>query len=253
MGKQTGLGDNLYVGGYDLSGDIGMVDSISCPRGTLSVTPISSEAYERIYAHSDGQIEYTSYYNTDPGQSHAVHSPLPRTSTMVTYARGTTLGNPAACLIAKQVNYDLSRSDDGSLTFKVQAVAADGYPLEWGRQLTAGIRTDTAATNGASIDDGAATDLGLQAYLQVTALTGTDVTIKIQESSDNGVGDAWVDVADGDFTQLLGAGFVPTTERIATDPTLTVERYLRAVSVTTGGVTSCSFSLVVVRNLGGPP
>lgn len=253
MGKQTGLGDNLYVGGYDLSGDIGTLGSISCPRGTLAVTGIDKAAYERIYAHSGGQIEYTSYFNDGPGQSHAVHSALPRTSVMLTYARGTTLGAPAACLIAKQVNYDMSRGDDGSLTFAVQAQSSDGYPLEWGRQLTAGIRTDTAATLGSSIDDTAPTDLGLQAYLQVTALTGTDITIKIQESSDNGVGDAWTDVTDGDFTQLLAAGFTPTFERIATGPTQTVERYLRAVTVTTGGVTSCSFSLVVVRNLGGPP
>jgi hypothetical protein len=253
VGKQSGLGDNLYVGGYNLSGDIGMIDNVSCPRGTLPVTPISADAFERIYGRSDGQLEYTSFYNVDPGRSHAVHSALPRTSVMLTYARGTTLGAPAACLIAKQTNYDMSRGDDGSLTFKIQAVAAEGYSLEWGRQLTAGIRTDTAATLGGSIDDTAATALGLQAYLQVTALTGTDITIKLQESSDNGVGDAWADVVGGSFTQILAAGFTPTTQRIATSGALPVERYLRAVSTTVGGVTSCSFSLVVVRNLGGPP
>jgi hypothetical protein len=29
MAKQSGLGDNLYVAGYDLSGDIGSLETIS--------------------------------------------------------------------------------------------------------------------------------------------------------------------------------------------------------------------------------
>ena len=39
------------------------------------------------------------------------------------YTRGTTLGNPAACMVAKQINYDPTRAADGSLTIAVQAEA----------------------------------------------------------------------------------------------------------------------------------
>ena len=38
MSKGTGLGDQLFVGGYDLSGDIGSVDSISGGPDPLEVT-----------------------------------------------------------------------------------------------------------------------------------------------------------------------------------------------------------------------
>lgn len=244
MAKQSGLGDNCWVGGYDLSGDIGMLDRVACPRGTLDVTGINKSAVERILTHKDGAIGYTAYFNPSAGQAHPVLSVLPTTDVQVIYCRGTTLGNPAACMIGKQLGYDQSRGADGSLTFKIQSVG-NAYGLEWGRQATAGIRTDTAATNGSSIDDTAPSSYGLQAYLQVFALTGTDATIKIQQSSDNGVGDAFADVTGGGFTAVTTA---PGTQRIATATNLAVERYLRVVTTTAAGFTSLRFGVVIVRN-----
>src|SRR4249920_1025095 len=122
MAKTSGLGDNLYVGGYDLSGDIGAVDTISGPINPLDVTAINGSAYGRIGGLRDGLIEFTSFFNTAAGQAHPRLSLLPTADTQLTYARGTTLNNPAACLVAKQVNYDPTRGTDGSFTFKVSAV-----------------------------------------------------------------------------------------------------------------------------------
>jgi hypothetical protein len=114
--------------------------------------------------------------------------------------------------------------------------------LEWGRSLTAGRRTDTAATNGTSIDTTASADFGGQAYLQVFAFSGTDVTVKIQDSDDNS---SFTDVAGLAFTQVTAG---PTTERIAIANTATIRRYVRAITVTTGGVTSITFAVVLVKN-----
>ncbi len=171
-------------------------------------------------------------------------SALPTADVVVTYCRATTLGNPGACVVGKQINYDPTRANDGALTIGVQ-VEANGYGLEWGVQHTAGLRTDTAATNGTGVDSGGATAFGLQAYLQVTAFTGTDVTVKLQESSDNAGADAYADVVGGGFTAVTAA---PFTQRIATTSALAVEQWLRVVTTTSGGVTSVSFSVVVVRN-----
>jgi hypothetical protein len=98
------------------------------------------------------------------------------------------------------------------------------------------------------VDFGAESDFGLQAYLHVFAFTGTDVTIKLQESSDNS-GDAYADVVGGGFTAVASA---PTSERIATAVDLTVEQYLKVTTVTTGGFTSCAFAVMVVRNEATP-
>lgn len=88
----------------------------------------------------------------------------------------------------------------------------------------------------------AATSFGAQAYMQVTAFTGTDVSVKIQDSADNVT---FADVPGLTFTQITAA---PAAERIATAPTATIRQYLRAVTVTTGGFTNLSFSVVVVKN-----
>lgn len=251
MAKQSGLGDNFYVGGYNLSGDTASLDEIGGGPAVIDVTSIDKYAFERIGGLRDGRIEWTSHFNPetaadDPGTStdrqHVALSGLPTADRHLMYFRGTTLGNPAAALIGKQLNYDWSRADDGKLTIKVRA-EANGYGIEWGKSLTAGIRTDTAATNGTAVDFGTgSTNFGAQFYLQVFSFTGTDITFTVEESSDNS-GDAYAAVTGGAFTEVTAA---PTVERIQTARDQTVERYLRVA--TTGTFTECSFAVVAVRN-----
>ncbi len=163
------------------------------------------------------------------------------TDRIVTYCRGTSLGSPSANLVAKQLNYDGTRDAEGNLTFALDC-QSNGYGLEWGRQLTAGKRTDGSAGNGTGVDFGAASAFGLQAYLHVFAFTGTSVTVKLQESSDNGGADAWADVTGGGFVAATAIG----AQRIQTTRTLAVERYLRVV--TTGTFTNAVFAVSVNRN-----
>lgn len=242
MAKQSGLGDNLYVGGYNLSGDVSTVQ-LSSPQGVQDVTGIDKYANERLGLTRDGNINWTSFFNPGPeaNAAHAVLSVLPTADVMVTYCRGTTLGAPAACMIGKQLNYDGTRADSGEFTFALQS-QADGYGLEWGVQLTAGLHTDTAATNGASVDTGGSLSFGGQAYLQLAALTGTDVTVKIQDSADN---TTFADVAGLAFTAVTAA---PATQRIALSNTATIRRYVRAVTTTSAGFTSTTFSVVLHKN-----
>lgn len=156
------------------------------------------------------------------------------------YCRGTTRGNQAACLIAKQVNYNLNRAADGMLLGSVQSLGGLGFGLEWGRLLTAGKVNSTADENLTSVDMTAAGTLGLVAYLQVFALTGTDATFTLQSSSDNAVGDPFAAVTGGAFAQVTSA---PNTQRIAT-AVQAVERYLRVA--VTGDYSSVDFAIAVI-------
>lgn len=243
MAKQSGLGDNYYLGGYDLSGDTASIDEVGGGPALIDVTGINKSAFERIGGIRDGRIEWTSHFNDGTGLdgTHNRLATLPYADRQAMYFRGTTLGNPVACLVGKQLNYDPTRADDGKLTIKVR-VEGNGYGLEWGRSLTAGLRTDTAATNGTGIDTTASASFGGQAYLQVFAITGTDVTIKIQDSADNV---SFADVTGFAFTQVTAA---PAVERIAVANTATIRRYVRAITVTTGGFTSCTFACAVIKN-----
>ncbi|MFD0053042.1 hypothetical protein ACFVHR_04860 [Streptomyces sp. NPDC127168] len=242
--KQPGLGDNLYIGGYDLSGDIQAVGNIGGGPSPLDFTAINKRAYERKGGRLDGRMQVTSFFNPGPAAdaAHKVLSVLPRTDVTAMYCRGTTLGAPSANLVAKQIGYDGTRGDDGSFTFGVE-MQSNAYTLEWGRLLTAGKRTDAAAGNGTSVDFGTgSTSFGLQAYLHVFAFTGTSVTVKVQSSSDNGVGDAWADVTGGSFAAATAVG----AQRIQTARNATIERYLRVV--TTGTFSNAVFAVSVIRN-----
>ena len=239
--KQSGLGDALLVAGYDLSGDIGSLGNVGGGPAVQDVTGIDKAAMERIGLARDGRIEFAGFFNPASGRAHERLSALPVGDQVLTYCRGTGFGSPAACLLGKQINYDPTRGADGSLTVAVQA-QGNGFGLEWGRLATPGLRTDAAPGNGASLDGGAASVFGLQAYLHVLAVTGTSVTVKLQQSADDGVGDPWADVAGGAFTAASAVG----AQRIETARGLTVERYLRVV--TTGAFTAATFAVVVVRN-----
>jgi hypothetical protein len=236
MTKQNGLADQFYIDGYNLSGDIGSLSNIHGGPAALEVTGIDKKAFERIGGLRDGGIEFSSWFNDADGQAFPVLSVLPMVSSYAMYLRGQAIGSPGANLFGKQINYDPNRAADGALTLG-SSLQGDGYGLEWGEQLTAGVRTDTAATDGDSFDFGASTTDGGQAYLQVFAVTGTSVTVKLQDSADDST---FADITGAAFTAATGLG----AERIAF--TGTVRRYVRAV--TTGTFTNAEFAVVFVRN-----
>lgn len=217
------------------------MDTVGGGPELLEDTGLNKHAIERLGGLIDGTMEFTTFFNTATDAEHDALKSLPLTDRIISYFRGTTIGNAAASIVAKQGNYDGERGDDGSLTCSVEAVA-NGYGTQWGNMLTAGKRTDTTATNGTSYDFGSgSTTFGLAAFLHVFAFTGTSATIKLQESSDNGAGDAFADVTGGGFTLVTGR----TSQRIQTSLVQTVERYLRVV--TTGTFSNLVFAVNVAR------
>jgi hypothetical protein len=239
MSKTSGLGDNLYVTGTDCSNDVGALSKIACSTAVLDVTGINKFANERLPGLRDGQMQFAPWFNKTG--AHAELSLLPTADIIVTYCRGTTIGNPAAALNGRQLNYDGKRDNKGGLTLEVTS-DADAFGLEWGVQLTAGIRTDTTATNGTSFDQGAppAGAWGAQAYAHFFAMTSTSCVVKVQHSTDNST-----------FTDLITFAAVATAgsstaQRVATSNSTQVNRYLRAV--TTGTFTSAAFAVMVNVN-----
>lgn len=238
MAKQSGLGDGLFVGAYNLSGDIGSLQRIGGGPAAMDLTDITQSGYGRVGGLRTGALEFTSWFNPSSGRAHPRLSSLPTADVIGTYLRSTVLGAPAASCVAKQIGYDGTRGADGSLSFGV-SVQSNGYGIEWGTQLTAGARTDTVATNGTGVDGVASSTFGAQFYLHLTAFTGTSVVVKIQDSADNS---AWLDLSGAAFTSATGI----TSERIAISNAATVRRYLRVV--TTGTFSSATFVVNGIRN-----
>ncbi len=237
MAKQAGMGDRLLVDGYDLSGDIGSVQRVAGGPVALDLTDITQSGYDREGGLRDGGIDFTAWFDDAANAAHPVLSALPTTDRVVTYCRGYGLGSPAASCVAKQISYDPTRGADGQLSIAVNT-QANGYGLDWGVQLTPGMRTDTGAASGASIDGGASSAFGAQFFLHVIAFTGTSVTVKIEDSADNS---AWADLSGASFTAATGR----TSQRIAV--TGTVRRYIRVT--TTGTFSNAQFLVNADRNL----
>ena len=207
MAKQSGLGSRFLTGGYDISGDVQALDSIAATTGMQDGTDVTQYGHARIPLARDGSMGFTVFFDT--ANAHPVLSALPTADQqMMALLPVLAVGSPAAVLNAKQIGYDATRGTDGSLTLKVAGLG-NAYGLEWGKQVTPGVRADTTATNGTSLDNAAATAWGAQMYLQVTAFTGTSVTVTVQQSADNST---WITLGSA-FTAVTSA---PATQRLTT-------------------------------------
>jgi hypothetical protein len=307
--KTSGLGDNFYVGGYDLSGDIASVDTISGAIALLDVTTLTQKGHSRLYGQRDGQISATSFFEVTPtittpgvplttvpvtnttgfpikvtitggtitnvlvnsvsvGTTAGTYSVpisgtisityssaptwnwfalgtvqnalanMPSADVVVSYLQGNALGNPSACMIAKESSYAPNRDNTGNLTIKADW-AANAFGVEWGRQVTAGLRTDNGPTTGAFYDQGAGTAFGCQAYLQIVELVGTNIDITVTHATTSG----------GSYTTLLDFGSQTAIGgyRVQTANTATVNEFLKIVSA--GTFTQAIFAVTFVQNL----
>jgi len=232
-GKSAGMGDQLWIGGYDLGASTNSLTRCNGGPAPLDLTDITQSAYERKGGKRDGGMTVVSYFNPDVGASHEKYSALPTADQVCTYAHTTAIGGASVNTLAKQIGYDGNRGDDGQFLLTVD-MQANGYGLQWAFQATAGMRTDSAATAAAAVsplDFGATTPAGaygLVMWVQLKAFTGTSVTIKLQESSDNSA-DAYADVVGATSGALTSA---PQGLRIATGA-INVERYVKVVTVGT--------------------
>lgn len=242
MAKQAGLSDGLFVDGVDLTSDIGSVERIGAPTAVLDVTAINEAAHERIYALGDGEISFNHYFNDAAGQEYAtLKAKASGADRIATWIHGSAIGNAAAALVAKETSYDFNRGADGSLAGPSQFLG-NAKSLDYCEQLTAGKRTDTGATNGASHNFGAATATGLAAYLHVFSVTGTSVTVAIQSSSDDGAGDAYSTILT---FATVNAGATGKERKTLASLTTAVEQYLRVI--TTGTFNPATFCVVATR------
>jgi hypothetical protein len=63
MAKQGGLGDNFYIGGYDLSGDVASLDTLSTPWDVIDFTVIKDSAHERQLTLRTADLQFTTFFD----------------------------------------------------------------------------------------------------------------------------------------------------------------------------------------------
>ena len=228
MAKSAGLAQKLFHHIYDISGDVGAISSWSTPVSVLDITGIDKSASERLQGLVTGSLSFNAFFNDAAAASH-VALRVPSAGAPVTWALGQTVGDVAGMVQGLGTSYDPTRGPDGGLTFDISMETYTTLPV-WGVMLTPGLKTDTGAANGATLDQGAQTTAGAEAILHVTSFTGSNFTATVQDSSN---GSSWGTLKA--FTQVTDTG----SERVTVSGT--VERYVRVIS--TGTFNPVSFAV----------
>lgn len=243
MAKKSGIGQALYLHGYDLTGDVGAVNTCAARRAALDVTALDKGAMERIYGLGDGEISFNCFFNDATGQEHDALKSLPTTDVLAMYLMGTTRGDRVATLSGKQVNYDWNRGADGSLLGTVQIIGAAGVALEWADLLKAK-GTHASATDETGLDGSAQSTSGAVGYLQHFSAASGTVEYDIEDSSDstNGIDGVWANLLA--FSDVA-TPWARTAQRVAVAGT--VERWVRAS--TNGTFTTAVFAMAFRRRL----
>lgn len=236
MAKITGLGANLWVDAYNVSGDIGAIDSIASSRTQLDVTSIEDDNMSRLPGIGDGSISFSGFFNrASPSLYASFGSAFGTAINIITASFGTAIGSPAASIGAARSTYTTTRGSDGSLLLQASAESGIGYGVDWG-YLLAG-RDSATGTASTTVDNAVATSAGAQAYLHITAVAAGTVTITVEDSADN-----------SSFSTVTGLSFTASSTAVAeykaTSATASVRRYLRYNC--SGG--TATFALNVSRN-----
>lgn len=153
------------------------------------------------------------------------------TSNVITASFTTiAVGDPAIMMDGPELKYAISPIEVGNLIM-VQATFQASNGLGFGKWL-ANVQLNSGTTNGTSVDNGAASSNGGIFHVHLHNNTASDCDFKVQHSTDNST---WADLT-GATVSNLSATHASGSATVATGTT--VNRYIRLVSVITGGNTT---------------
>lgn len=238
--KTAALQDGLYVSGYDLSGDVGALDKMTVTIGEQNATGLNALARERLQLLGDGELSFRYYFTGDTSDAGSVHAHKRLRdmsgARLATYFNGTAADNLAVGVEGRQFTHDLNRSDSGALLGAASIKPDSGRPVMIGRALVRD-STQTGVASGTALDLGASHGiLGIVAHIQVTAFTGTNLTMLLQGDDNSGFA---TPATYGTFATVTGR----TSEAlvVASAP----ERYIRWRISAVTALTSVTFSIAL--------
>lgn len=228
----------VFVNGYDLTSFFNEA-TVSREVENAETTTFGASWVTRIAGMKDGSIDLSGIWDgaaSAVDERMAAYLGVDATVFTVGYG-GTTIGNRADVAAGIVTSYEIG-ADIGDAV-SVSATVESSGGIHAGKFLHSKT-SRTAVANFTSVDNLAASTAGLVANQHTTAVTGTPNAVwKIQESSDDGAGDAFADVIT--FTSITGISSEQKTTTAA------VERYLRARLNAIDGATAVTTTISVAR------
>lgn len=237
---KSGKDVQVVIDEYNLTSFFRQVE-IANEIEALDTTVFGKSVHTSIVGLKNGTMSFEGFYDktATTGSDDILQSALAQASDpLVTVApTNFTIGNRTWSAQMIETGYTLTSPVDGIVLIAATMQASADVSLERGISLHA-LAAETSTASGSSVDNLAASTGGLVGFIHCIAVSGTNPTldVKIQESSDDAVGDAWSDEIT--FTQLTAVG----KERLTTASG--TERYLR-LTWTIGGTDTPTFTFVV--------
>lgn len=232
MAFTHGKGAAVLVDEFDLSAFLNTFDG-AATADTAEVSTFGSSAKSYVAGLKDATISLGGFFDGAVGAVDEVLQAAIGGAALITLAPAGlgTIGNRVSLADCKGTSYSVAATVGDAVTVSAEAQVTGGLLPG---VLLASLVARTATGQTAAVDNGASTAAGAKAFLHVTAFTGTDVTIKVQESPDNST---WADLIT--FTQATGV-----TSEVGTGAG-TIDRYLR-VDIS-GTFTSVTFAVALAR------
>lgn len=227
-GKDT----TILVDEFNLSAFFNSAD-IAATVETAETTTFGNAAKTYIPGLKDSTLSLAGLFD---GAASAVDEVLAAAlggSALITIAPAGAgaIGNRASLADALATSYSLAATVSDAVQVSAEAQVTGGLLPG---VILADLAARTATGQTAALDNGASSANGAKAILHLVAFTGTDITIKVQESPDNST---WADAIT--FTQATGV----TSE--AATASGTIDRYTR-VDIS-GTFTTATFAVALAR------
>lgn len=205
----------VYLNQFDLSGVLNAA-SLKVEQETPVVTCFSDTGPRRVVGNYDHNQSLTGLFEpTDDGYDEQLQALLGSTSDLyLTQTFGITENSIAYDALVRLASLPLSGQAGGAVMRSFEAAGSGG--LSRGRILRSATVTGTG--NGTGYNAGATTSgQTYRVMFRLLSFTGTNITMKVQESSDNGAGDAFADVTGLTSGALTAAGIVVVSTTAATE------------------------------------
>lgn len=214
MAKVSNLATRVYMDEFNWSGVLNSTEQ-RINQETPVVTAFSDAGPRRVVGNYDAEHSDLGFFDSDDdGYDEQVFALLDNTEHYLTKLFGANaIGSIAYDHVISLVNQPRSAQAGGAVLLNFDSAGRDGVV----RGLVLGNKVTTGAESLTGYNQGVTTAGTIYAAIfRVLAFDGTDITLKIQESSDDAAADAYADIV-GLTATFTGIGVERDTITIVTE------------------------------------
>ncbi len=236
MADQHGKSTKVLIDQFDVSSYLNQATAAS-ERELAEVTAFGDDDKAYLAGIGSGRVTLGGFWDPAANASDSIFNTALSGDQLVVSASpqgASAVGQRAVLVHARQTDYGISVS-----TSEAVQLTSDGMGDGAFRRgvVLHELTAETGNGDYASVDGSASTSNGAVAHLHVTAFSGTNATIIVEDSADDAV-----------FSSLISFSSVTGVTSERGTATGTVERYVRA-AITGGTFTSVTFVVTFARLL----